>query len=478
MAASVMPDGGAPAASASATAHDAKLMAIIVALFMALCVIYNAALPIFEAPDEASHFRYAHYLATERRLPDLRQDLPSHEVTQPLLYYALTAFVISPFDQTNLDALIRLNPDWFEPALNPNYTGVRGQHLHTPAENFPYQGAVWAVRAGRLFSSVLGAITIVLVYLIARHVFGSKRLETGDTSIVYLHSPISILAAAIVAFNPKFIHISSIVSNDIAITLAATLACWWMVRMNGESKPRHFAVLGAMVGIATLCKLQGLGLFAPALAALWLIQPRRQLIQRIAALLTGFVLVAGGWFLFNTVNYGNPLAWSQIQQANASLLRIPPLNLNQIFATVPLWFTSYWGNLGIELHYDNWLNIAFVIALILAVIGCVMAFARRLPMVANRAGFTLLMIWEAVILCMFVWWLRSYVGTENSRLIMPGIAPIALLVAMGWMTLLPKQLQPAVALAPASMLVLAAVVPFATLQAGILHAQTQQARRN
>ena len=234
--------------------------------------------------------------------------------------------------------------------------------------------------------------------------------------------------------------------------------------MNSESKPRHFAVLGAMVGIATLCKLQGLGLFAPALAALWLILPRRQLIQRIAALLTGFVLVAGGWFLFNTVNYGNPLAWSQIQQANASLLRIPPLNLNQIFATVPLWFTSYWGNLGIELHYDNWLNIAFVIALMLAVIGCVMAFARRLPMVANRAGFTLLLIWEAVILCMFVWWLRSYVGTENSRLIMPGIAPIALLVAMGWMTLLPKKLQPAVALAPVSMLVLAAVVPFATLR--------------
>ena len=184
-----MPDGGAPAASASATAHDAKLVAIILALFMALCVIYNAALPIFEAPDEASHFRYAHYLATERRLPDLRQDLPSHEVTQPLLYYALTAFVISPFDQTNLDALIRLNPDWFEPALNPNYTGVRGQHLHTPAENFPYQGAVWAVRAGRLFSSVLGAITIVLVYLIARHVFGSKTIGRPEIHPLSIFTP-------------------------------------------------------------------------------------------------------------------------------------------------------------------------------------------------------------------------------------------------------------------------------------------------
>jgi hypothetical protein len=473
--------------TAKAATRDTKLVAIILAVFMALCLIYNVTLPVFEAPDEASHFRYAHYLATERRLPDLKQDLPSHEVTQPLLYYLLTAIVISPFDQSNLEDLIRLNPDWFEPALNPGYTGVRGQHLHTTAENFPYQGAVWAVRAGRLFSSVLGAVTLVLIYLIAKSVFVKTREEIGDwrlgqaqsqrnfqaanqnykSSIFNLQSPISLLALAIVAFNPKFIHISSIVSNDIAITLAATLACWWIVRMAGantESKPRHFFVLGAMVGIATLCKLQGLGLFVPALIAVWLIQPRRQWVQRVVALGAGFLLVAGGWFLFNTVNYGNPLAWSQIQQANASLLRIPPLDLGQIIATVPLWFTSYWGNLGIELHYDNRVNIVFFIVLVLAVIGCIIAFARQLPLVQNRAGFALLLIWETVILGMFVWWLRSYVGTENSRLIMPGVAPVAVLVAMGWVTLLPKSWLPVMALAPASMLALSIVVPFVTLQ--------------
>jgi hypothetical protein len=463
--------------TASRPASDTNFIAIILALFMVLCLLNNVALPIFEAPDEASHFRYAHYLATERRLPDLKRDLPSHEVTQPLLYYVLTAIVISPFDQSNLDDLIRLNPDWFEPALNPNYTGVRGQHLHTAAESFPYAGAVWAVRAGRLFSSILGAFTIVLVYLIAKNVFGAKRLEIAErpcggdlrlntrTSLIYnFQSPLSLLAAAIVAFNPKFIHISSIVSNDIAITLAATLACWWMAQLNSESRPRHFFVLGAMVGAATLTKLQGLGLFAPALIAVWLIQPRRQILQRIAALVMGFALIAGGWFLFNTLNYGNPLAWSQVQQANASLLRIPPLSIGEIIATVPLWFTSYWGNLGIELHYDSWINIVFFIALALSIIGCIVAFARRLPLIENRAGFALLLIWEAVILGMFVWWLRSYVGTENSRLIMPGVAPVAVLVAMGWATLWPKRWLPALALAPAAMLALSIAVPFATLR--------------
>lgn len=430
---------------------------------MALCLTYNVTLPIFEAPDEASHFRFAHYLAIERRLPDLKRDLPSHEVTQPLLYYVLTAIVISPFDQSNLGDLVRLNPDWFEPALNPNYTGVRGQHLHTAAENFPYIGAVWAVRAGRLFSSLLGAITVALVYLIAKNIFGHLSNGAG-LEVKNLQSPIAILAAAIVAFNPKFIHISSIVSNDIAITLTATLACWWMVRLNSESQPRHFFVLGAMIGAATLTKLHGLGLFAPALAAVWLIQPRRQLGQRITSLLAGFALVAGGWFLFNTINYGNPLAWSQVQQANASLMRVPPLTPSQIIATMPLWFTSYWGNLGIELHYDPWIDAIFFIALVFAVIGCVIAFARQLPLVQNRAGFALLLIWEAAIVGMFVWWLRSYVGTENSRLIMPGVAPVAVLVAMGWVTLWPKRWLPVLALAPAAMLTLSIATPFATLR--------------
>lgn len=477
MAASVTPAVESRIASdATSRTRDSTLLVVILALFMALSLVYNIALPIFEAPDEASHFRYTHFLATERRLPDLKRDLPSHEVTQPLLYYVLTAIVISPFDQSNLESLIRLNPDWFEPALNPGYTGVRGQHLHTDAENFPYQGAVWAVRAGRLFSSVLGAVTLVLIYFIAKCVFGENddakiaaqsSAVHRQTTIFQLKTPISLMAVAIVAFNPKFIHVSSIVSNDIAITLAATLTCWWLVKISSAGrvqKGSDFLALGAMVGIATLCKLQGLGLFVPALAAIWLVHPRQQLVLRIVTLVIGFVLIAGGWFLFNSINYGNPLAWSQIQQANASLLRIPPLSINQIIDTLPLWFTSYWGNLGIELHYDGWLNVVFFAALALAVIGCVIAFLHRLPLVVNRAGFALLLIWEAVILGMFVWWLRSYVGTENSRLIMPGIATIALLVAMGWVTLLPKRWLPAIALVPASMLTLSIAVPFATFR--------------
>lgn len=456
------------------------MLGCIVGAFLGLCLLYNVTLPIFEAPDEASHFRYAHYLADERRLPDLKRDLPSHEVTQPVLYYALVASVIAPFDRSNLDALLHLNPDWFDRSLNPGYTGVRGQHLHTDAERWPYRGAVWAVRAARVVSSLLGAATIVLVYLIARRVFGPR----APTALA------ANLCAALVAFNPKFIHLSSVVSNDIAITLAATAAVWWMVRMSDPGSPirrdgagfarssifdsEHFRffVLGALIGLAVLCKLQGLGLFVPALIAVWWVRPYeiasrrlapRNFVLRLIALLVGFLAVAGWWFAFNLLNYDHPLAWAQVQAANAALLRLPPLSVVEIAATLPLWFTSYWGNIGIELHYDAWVNVVLFALLALAVTGCGVAFARGLPLIENRPGFALLLVWQGTIAAMFAWWLRSYVGTENSRLIMPGVAATAVLVVMGWLTWLPSRWQPVVYAAPAGMLALAAAVPFVTI---------------
>lgn len=243
-----------PASCISLSHCPTSALALILVAFLALCVVYNVTLPIFEAPDEASHFRYAHYLASEGHLPDLKRDLPSHEVTQPVLYYVLASLVISPFDRSNLDQLVRLNSDWFEPSLNAGYTGVRGQYIHTAAEDWPYQGAVWAVRAARLLSSLLGAATIVFVYAIARNIFTDHIITEA------WRARVAALCAALVAFNPKFIHLSSIVNNDIAITLVATATCWWMVRMTNSTNARgqgaaySFFVLGVLVATATLCK--------------------------------------------------------------------------------------------------------------------------------------------------------------------------------------------------------------------------------
>ncbi|MDW8396697.1 MAG: phospholipid carrier-dependent glycosyltransferase, partial [Anaerolineae bacterium] len=446
------------------SAHGLKL---ILAAFLGLCLVYNVSLPIFEAPDEGSHFYYAHYLATERRFPDLRQMLdesnperqPFHEITQPALYYLLVALIITPFDRSNVADIQRLNPDWFDSRLNEptpgkkDYSRVRGQYFHTSAEHFPYQGAVWAVRAGRLLSSALGAATLVLIFLIARALAGEAQ-----------HG-FALLATALAAFNPKFVHISSIVSNDIAITFAATAACAWMTYLaRRTSKLWQFFVLGAIVGVAVLFKLQGLFLSVPALLSVFVLPPRqgvRGWVSRSCMLLVGFLAASGWWLLHNWVNYGHPLAWEQVQQANKALQRKSLLSPLEVVQTLPLWFTSYWGNLGIELHYDGWVNGVLFALLGVAVVGCVVALARRAPVSLNGRGIALLVIWQVVLLLSFGWWLSRYVGTENSRLIMPGIAGVTALTALGWFTLLPK---PALGIALSGLIALAVAAPFVTIR--------------
>ena len=402
--------------------------------FLILCLLYNITLPVFEASDEASHFRYADYLAAERQLPNLARDLPSHEVTQPVLYYALVALAISPFDRSDLDQINKLNPDWFDRSLNADYKNVKNLHVHTPAEVWPWQSVVWAVHAGRLVSSLLGVLTIILVYGIAAHMNG--------------HAPLTnLLVTALVAFNPKFIHVSSIVSNDIAVTLAATAACWWMVRELAEPVRetahnhalRFGFVLGLLCGAAVLCKLSGIGLLAPAAVCLWLRFRGAGLIRPALTFAAGYALTAGVWFAYNTFQYGNPLAWEQVQLANAALLRVPPLTLPEILARIPRVLETYWGTVAIELDYPAWVNVIFAALLIAAVVGIIIAVVRasRQPPATNNQPliWLILIIWELALLALFVVWLRGYVGTENGRLILPGVAPVALAVVAGWKAL-------------------------------------------
>ncbi len=202
-----------------------------------------------------------------------------------------------------------------------------------------------------------------------------------------------------------------------------------------------------------------------------------------SSLLTGFFLITGPWLLFNQVNYGNPLAWEQVRAANAALLRVPPLDIDEIISRIPQILESCWGVLGIELHYPDWVNVPFYGGLVIALIGLVrhtayiMHHHSRVTSRGSNPGtitpdkssqfsifnsqFITLFLWLLALCGAYMLWLRSYVGTENGRLILPGVAPIALLVVMSWMALVPTRWQRVIAIGISTALfVLCAVTPF------------------
>ena len=130
--------------------------------------------------------------------------------------------------------------------------------IHSDREGFPYQGTTLAVHLLRYLSLVYGAITVLATYLLSLEVFSERRM-------------LALGAAVLTAFNPAFIFTSSAVTNDGLLTALSSLALLLSVLLvtRGPSYARYVG-LGAVVGLAAVTKLTGLGFYLPLF---WIVMP-------------------------------------------------------------------------------------------------------------------------------------------------------------------------------------------------------------
>ena len=401
----------------------------MLAAFVGLATLYNLSLPAFEAPDEASHFYYAGTLLRTGALPepvsgasgDFRAQA-LHEAFQPPLYYALVAVAIAPFDLTELDAFVnRQNGDWYD------LPGVANLYSHWPDEAVRFPGPLAALRVARLVSTLLGALTLIGVIAIAGALLPGQRWT-------------ALLAGALLAFTPKFLHMSASVSNDIAVTCAATLACAWMLTSarrcaEDETGRRAFAqglVAGALIAIAALCKVGGIALLFPALVWAALRTPRAALARGLGVIV-GLGLAGGAWFMRNMALYGDPLGWARAEAANAVTLRPAPLDALAILAGVPVWLQSLWGDLAIRQALPGWMDLFFWAVLAFGLGGLVLGFSRK--RIAASREIVILAVWIAALLAGYVSWMRTHTATENGRLLMPAAGAFVAFISLGWRAL-------------------------------------------
>jgi len=224
--------------------HNLQLIALVV-VFLALATLYNVVVPLGEGPDEPGHAAYAFFLARAGRLPvqrlDPRQTDVAGEGHQPPLAYALAAPLalwLAPEDR-QIDLI-----------GNPRYTWAGGAEInavsHGSHEFWPWQGAVLAWHLMRLVSALLGAATVVCTYLAARELdFGFWILDFGapdpQSKIQNPKSKIPLLAAGLVAFNPQFLFVSALVTNDALLVALSAVLLWLVVREprnHGTAEPR------------------------------------------------------------------------------------------------------------------------------------------------------------------------------------------------------------------------------------------------
>ena len=313
-------------------------LAAILALFLALGVWYSLATPPFETPDELYHYAFARHLAQGNPLPVQEETVsgPWHqEGSQAPLYYWIVGRLTAGIDQADFDELAVVNPR--SNMGNPLFPGNKNRMLHSAAVR-PLTGSNLALHVARWFSLLLGAVTIWCVARTARLAFASR---------------LALLPPLLLAVIPQFVFISASCSNDPLIIAASAAVVAWLAQLLVWSAARpvrlvEWGVLGVLLGVAALSKLQGLGLLVLAAGVGAAIMVRRREwrlpLVAIAPVALPVMLIAGWWYWRNFTLYGDWFGLSSLVAINGQ--RTEPLDWGDFWLEFRGLRYSFWGLFG------------------------------------------------------------------------------------------------------------------------------------
>jgi 4-amino-4-deoxy-L-arabinose transferase-like glycosyltransferase len=160
-----------------------------------------------------------------------------------------------------------------------------------------FLGAVYAVSgdsvtAGRLAGAALGALIVLLIYLIAKTVWGRRT---------------ALWAAGLAAVFPPLVLLSQELLSEslfIALELGAVLSVFAFRRSGGLL--RWTVLAGLLCGVAAITRNIGLALVVPVAFGLWTARPRFRLasLAAPATMALCLVLVMAPWVVRNEVEFG------------------------------------------------------------------------------------------------------------------------------------------------------------------------------
>ena len=453
-------------------------MTLLLIVFVALGVAYSVITPIFEASDEVWHYPVVQYIAAGHGLPVQtpveRPGLWKQQASQPPLYYALAALLTAWVDTSDLPATLRPNPHAAVGIVTTD--GNINMVAHDPArEAWPWHGTVLAVHIARLLSVAMGTATVYLTYRLGQEVFPHRpEIAWG--------------AAAVNAFTPMFVFISGSVNNDNLVIPLGSLALLIMIRQGRAWQADEkrlmlgWKLLGVVIGLASLTKLSGLGLLAPAaLTGSWVAWQRGPTLKRqsekaqiarmdwrhlfAASLAMGVPVLAltGWWFWRNQQLYGELLGFKMF---TPYFSRPIPADLAQIWSERTSFLYGYWGNFGgLNLPIPGWAFALFNALLLLSAIGLVISLLRftlrplHIVLHSHLASF-IVAVWGIVVFVSWLTWTRT-TWSSQGRLVFYALSSYSILMAAGLATWLPRRVAPlALGTVGVGMALFSAAMPF------------------
>jgi hypothetical protein len=404
-----------------------------------LALVYSVATPIWEGPDELGHYRHVRFLARNLSLPEPEDSTTAlDQLTHPPAYYALTGLLTAWVD----------TGDNLKPVVNPfaatgTMEGGANQFVHFAAEGFPYRGTALAVHLARSISVLLGTLVVLITHRLGRVLFPNRH-------------DVALGAMAINAFVPGFLFMSSVINNDIMVTLFGSLILLFSVRilLRGPSLKALLA-LGTCTGLAVLSKYNALALvpivaICVVLAVIKVLRGKESL--RLALLGTSVLLisalaVSSWWFLRSLALFGTPTTRSakiisrflaDISDPGTGLRsmrwQLLPEGLSYFYKS--FWASFGWGNIMAE----SWVYLFMGILTLAGFAGfALFLFCRASRSV--KAAVSLLLL-AFVLFSLLAIYRTLVVGDPvlRGRYALPAISGVSVLISLGVVQITPRRL--------------------------------------
>ncbi|HZY45923.1 MAG TPA: glycosyltransferase family 39 protein [Anaerolineae bacterium] len=446
---------------------------IILSTFVVLATLYSITTPIFEGPDEIWHYAFADHLANGGGLPVFEVNQSAtflRNGAHPPLYYWLVAAVIAPIDRSDFPAQFHFN--LASPKITPGGQSDRPNlFIHTAHEDFPFHNTTLAVHLARLISIVLGVITIVGVWKVARQLLPDR-------------DRLAIAATALAAFVPQFVYGSATVNNDALAAAATTWTVFALARLMEERSARWSILSGVLLGVTLLSKIGMVAILPLPLIGL-LVSNNHEVskspsykknlrvfvsswlksIQWKQIVVSGFIIyiaafaIAGWWYVRNWNLYGDPLAWKQ-WQALTGVGRVPPSIGDFMHDMIGL-FGTFWADFSLRVDH-TWVWVFSLLTLI-AVAGLIRRMIRHAWPSIDWRGLVIALVWFGLLLSSAVRYSFS-INDIHGRLLYPALAAIGVVLVLGlsgWNEIIGRRL---IFGAIGGLIVVNAIVPVGLIQ--------------
>ena len=286
--------------------HSRNYPAITLLLLLTLLngLLWSAATPLWQGPDEDGHFAATQFVAEHLRLPGHDDGFRADELvlaadladTGKLHNHPELRQAFSEGETGPQEAALRA----LDPVTRTSYAiGAPGKLNHTSPLYYMLGAVVYRlaydadllgrVFAVRFFSVALTALMVLVSYLLVAEVLPGQH----DAALT---------AAALVSFQPMLSFVGSVVNNDILLNLIATAATWALVRMwqHGITGRRAIA-LGTALGLGMLTKPLIAGLALPVAWVFarewWQRRGERRRVILLGLLSLAVALALCGWWL-------------------------------------------------------------------------------------------------------------------------------------------------------------------------------------